>query len=502
MIIGLTRTPARILLIKTNNLHYNWCRLFCAFPEASRHACMDICRGARHRVGDIIPYSIGMEYVFMDLCVLSVISFTRAGYELSEKLNMAVRKSAKAITIYRYVKCAALPCREQKDISNQEVVGEDRIGEQVGDTVSKDIIFLEGSIADWAKEQFGEHRAVVFIGAVGIAVRAIAGCVESKLTDSPVIVIDEQGNYVIPLLSGHVGGANELAVWIADLIGAVPVITTATDLEHRFAVDVFAKKNQMVICNKDGIAKVTAKVLEGKPLRMAVPEEVLYRCCHNKIANEAAQCMNMSDQSMMDTYKSKNDPESGHTIPKIKMELLKQVSGTDIQLLAIEALQSDAEVDVLISEDNWRWKEAGGERALLYLAPKEYVIGIGCKRGEPYEDLRAFVQQCIEEQGIVWDQVACISSIDRKEQEEGILELSRQIRVPFLTYTAEELEAVEGDYAESEFVKDTVGVGNVCERAAVAACGDAGVVIQHKRAYNGKTVAIAKRKWSVRFEFS
>lgn len=390
---------------------------------------------------------------------LSVIGFTRMGYELSIKLAQVIGTRTvcpavrQGIEIRCYVKCEAL--------KNETLV---------------DVLYLDGSLTDWAKEQFEERRAVVFIGAVGIAVRAIAGCVESKLIDSPVLVIDEMGNYVIPILSGHVGGANELAICIADLLGAVPVITTATDLEHRFAVDIFAKNNRLAICNKEGIAKVTAMVLEGKPLRIAMPETVLHQCY----------------RSMVD-HKESDDPE-----------LLITVFGTEIRLLALEEVRTDEEVDVVISEDSWKWMEDdGGNAALharLYLAPREYVIGIGCKREEPYENIRAYVQQCLDGKGINWDQVAYITSIDLKGQEEGIRELSQRTRIPFVTFSVAELSAVEGDFQESEFVRSVTGIGNVCERSAMAACGKDGVIVQQKQAYQGKTVAIARRKWSVRFE--
>lgn len=108
---------------------------------------------------------------------------------------------------------------------------------------------------------------MIFIGACGIAVRAIASSVNNKLKDSPVIVIDELGQFVIPILSGHVGGANELAILLAALMNATPVITTATDINNKFAVDVFAKKCRLAIVNKDGIAGVSSKVLAGKWLR-------------------------------------------------------------------------------------------------------------------------------------------------------------------------------------------------------------------------------------------
>lgn len=108
-------------------------------------------------------------------------------------------------------------------------------------------VYVKESIYDWIRARFEQNRngkktAVIWIGACGIAVRAMAPSLRDKLTDIPVLVVDEAGQFVIPVLSGHYGGANELAGLLAKRIGAVPVITTATDVNHAFAVDVFAKE--------------------------------------------------------------------------------------------------------------------------------------------------------------------------------------------------------------------------------------------------------------------
>ena len=126
-------------------------------------------------------------------------------------------------------------------------------------------------------DAFVDNEALVFVGAAGIAVRTIAPLVRDKLKDPPVIVIDENGSFVIPLLSGHVGGTNNLALEVADIIGAQPVITTATDVSGAFSVDVFAKENELKIANREGIARVSSSALEGKPVTICIkdypPEE-------------------------------------------------------------------------------------------------------------------------------------------------------------------------------------------------------------------------------------
>ncbi len=129
-----------------------------------------------------------------------------------------------------------------------------------------------GSISEWAKERFTSGRAMVFVGALGIAVRAIAPFVNDKLTDPPVVVIDDGAAFVIPLLSGHLGGANELAIRLSEKLGAIPVITTSTDVNSTFSPDLFAKSNNLRIRNREGIKKTAAKSLSDKIVTLSIKD--------------------------------------------------------------------------------------------------------------------------------------------------------------------------------------------------------------------------------------
>ena len=148
----------------------------------------------------------------------SVISFTEKGAELAEKIKRLSKEQQLPCEIHTY--------HGRKQVENLNA---------------------------WTKEQFSLRNAIIFIGACGIAVRTIAPFLKDKLTDSPVLVLDEAGNYVIPLLSGHVGGANEIALLLAELLGAVPVITTATDINNAFAIDVFAKSMTYPLIKKKAL---------------------------------------------------------------------------------------------------------------------------------------------------------------------------------------------------------------------------------------------------------
>lgn len=302
----------------------------------------------------------------------------------------------------------------------------------------------------WVKRQFQKKNGIFFIGAAGIAVRAIAPFVQDKLTDSPVLVIDEKGQFVIPLLSGHMGGANELAVELAEMLGATPVITTATDVNCKFAVDVFARKQGLKICNRDGIEKVSAKILEGKKATIAI-------------------------EGIMDPVEK-------------KCTFLENFQ----EELELKPYPVTEKTDIIVSRESKK-----NEYGVLQLQPKEYVLGIGCRKGKEFSKLKEFIRKNLEEAGITEEDVCMVASITLKSEEEGILKWKNFYRVPFVTFTGEELKKVPGDFTESAFVERKTGVGNVCERAAMAACKGNGSLVLRKQAEDGMTLAIARKKWEL-----
>lgn len=376
---------------------------------------------------------------------LSIISFTENGIRLSRKIKAAVEDS-KDESCNRKVNVFTKCSHFAKELSNLS------------------ISYIDEAIQSWAKTQMEQRNEILFIGACGIAVRAIAPWVTDKLCDSPVLVMDEKGQYIIPILSGHVGGANELARQLGEQIGAIPVITTATDLNHKFAVDVFAQKNGLRIVNKDGIAKISSKVLAGKKITMSV--------------------------------------ENGHIgekIPlpeEIKMIPYPPVNSVDILVTAEDVKRIPYPLDIQVDAASENIEAS----ALIYLQPKEYVIGMGCKKGKEYEKINQFIGKSLEEAGIDQNQIFALASIDKKKEEEGFLAWSRKQGCAFLTFSVEQLQAVEGYFHTSSFVKEQVGVDNVCERSALCGCGLNGRLIYEKHAEDGMTIAIAKREWSVSFD--
>ena len=334
---------------------------------------------------------------------------------------------------------------------------------------------VKESLQVWTAQRMAEGDALLFIGACGVAVRAIAPNLTDKLHDVPVLVMDEEGQYVIPILSGHVGGANELAREFADLMDACPVITTATDVQKKFAVDLFAKRNHLEIMNKDGIAKVSAKALAGEQLTIAVRAQNI-EFCHPKFCEVREEDFTEAENQLLrEASMHKQDQEA---------------CGVE-QPLRLVPYVKDQPVDIVVSEmqDN--------KNALIWLRPRRYVVGMGCRKNKDTEELLAFYQETLEQAMVEPGEVYALASIDKKKDEPGLLAISERMRIPIFTYTAEELNRVGECVHSSEFVKAQVGVDNVCERAAFAGCGVSGWLIYEKHAFDGMTIAIAERNWSV-----
>lgn len=378
---------------------------------------------------------------------LAIISFTENGIKLSKTVSKSL--SGRKVTLY--TKCSRYTA---EDLKVQRV---------------------KESLQVWTAQRMAEGDALLFIGACGIAVRAIAPNLTDKLHDVPVLVMDEEGQYVIPILSGHVGGANELARELADLMDARPVITTATDVQKKFAVDLFAKRNHLEIMNKDGIAKVSAKALAGEQLTIAVRAQNI-ECYHPKFCEVCEEDFTEAENPLLrEASMHKND---------------WKVCGVEPPLRLVPYVE-DQPVNVVVSEmpDN--------KNALIWLRPRRYVVGMGCRKNKDPEELLDFYMKTLEKAMVEPGEVYALASIDKKKDEPGLLAISERMRIPFFTYTAEELNRVGACVHSSEFVKAQVGVDNVCERAAFAGCGVSGWLIYEKHAFDGMTIAIAERNWSV-----
>ena len=317
------------------------------------------------------------------------------------------------------------------------------------------------SLSEWTGSMFEEKRALVFIGAAGIAVRAIAPFVRDKMTDPPVVAADEAGHFCIPLLSGHVGGANELAERMADWLQGIPVITTATDVNGVFAVDVFAVRSGLCITDRK---EISAWLLDGGKVGFFCDPE----CRGAERASGSGPLKNRSSGRETENVGYGTEDICRHNICR------NSVCRHNIWITFRNSERPTLSPD----------KEA----VFLRLVPKVVVVGVGCRKGTSPDILEGRVLKALESGNIDPAAVKALSTIDIKAGEEAVTRLAGRYGWELRTFTSGELLAVEGEFEESEFVRSTVGVGNVCERSCTARGGR---LLIHKQAGEGVTVAAA-----------
>ncbi len=263
-------------------------------------------------------------------------------------------------------------------------------------------------LREWTQRHFETGRVLIYVGAAGIAVRAIAPFIRRKDVDPAVLVIDEEGRYVIPLLSGHLGGANDLARKMAGVLGATAVITTATDLRGVFAVDLWARRQDLAVENPEAIRQVSSRLLRGDPVAVCSAVEI-----------------------------------EGSLPPGLHMA----TSGEEVHL------------------------SIGLSGPGLRLWPRDRVLGIGTRKGITEEAVMAAFERLLSETGISPFRFAAVATLDLKAEEPAILSLCRRLSCALRTFSSTELSALPGRFTASDFVRKVTGVDNVCERASVLAGG-------------------------------
>lgn len=339
---------------------------------------------------------------------IAIASFTLRGAQLAKKLAQALScdGEATAFAAERYFAALGLPSTQ--------------------------------GIARWTREQFAQSDALVFVGATGIAVRAVAPHLRSKLTDPAVVSVDEFGRFAVALVSGHVGGANRLAERIAEITQGQAVVSTATDVNGLFSVDEWVARQGMALINPAAVRDFASALLDGKtvglasefPLRGAIPAG-----------------MERRETGEVGLY------------------------------VGIYARMPFAKTVVAV--------------------PKTVTLGIGCRKNISEGAVAEAVCEALARINVRPESIRGAASIDLKEGEEGLLAFCRSQAIPIRFFSAEELADTPGEFTSSERVLRVTGVDNVCERAAVRAGGR---LIGRKMALSGVTVAIAAENMEICME--
>ncbi|NMA87118.1 MAG: cobalt-precorrin 5A hydrolase [Tissierellia bacterium] len=287
-----------------------------------------------------------------------------------------------------------------------------------------------------------EYDGLIFISATGIAIRFINPYIVDKTLDPAVVVVDDMGRFSISLLSGHIGGGNELANWIGNTIGAIPVITTATDNRGIEAVDIFAMKNNYYIENMVDAKNITAMMVDGKKIGF---------------------------YSEMDEI-----------IQYDNLIVVEDLDYIDSSIFGLIIISSDYDEKLENIKSNY---------GVCQLIPRNINIGIGCRKGVEGNKIIDAVKRELEETNLSVKGIKSIGTIEVKKDEIGIIEAAKYFDSPLKIFTIDEIKEVEDKFEGSQFVKDTIGVYSVSEPAAHLMGGN---LISRKSKYNGITISIAK----------
>lgn len=328
---------------------------------------------------------------------VAIISVSKNGKILSEKIESILKEDSTIITIDTY----------HKNIKN---------------TIEK---------------IFNKYDAIVGIMATGILIRSIKDHIKSKTTDPAIIGIDEKGNFVISLLSGHLGGANKITQDIAEKINATPVITTATDVNRKIAIDTLANKFYWKIEDTKQILKFNKAVLDNQTIELKV---------------------NKKEYSYLQTYLK----------DKKEIKLIKSENES------IEAKLSDE---------------------ILKITPKKIIIGIGARKNIPEEKVDYAIKNACNDLKLDINRINGLATIDVKKNEIGILKTAEKLNLPLEIIDTSRVKNFKSDVcSKSEFVNKVIGVNGVCEPCSLICAGENSKLIYRKTAFNGVTIAVAVSK--------
>lgn len=296
---------------------------------------------------------------------------------------------------------------------------------------------------------YSRGYGLICIMATGIVVRSLAAELQSKAVDPAVVVLDEAGEFAISLLSGHLGGANALTRQVATLLGATPVITTATDVNGILAWDEAARLAGLAVEPVERIRTLNSLLLRGETIALVDPEGLI-----------AGEFVTTPGVSLLPDFSSANR------------------SGASGRVFVTERL-----IPQLEQAEN-----------LLLLRPRRLVLGLGCNRHTGQEEIAQAVNAVLTGAGFALLAIGRIATISEKGDEAGLLTFAAELRLPLTTYNREELNSVRGPSPPSEHALAAVGAFGVCEPAALLAAGGGPLLIPKQKIGN-VTVAVARRQY-------
>jgi cobalt-precorrin 5A hydrolase len=314
------------------------------------------------------------------------------------------------------------------------------------------VVILEKKFDEFVKSNYSSVNALVAVMATGITIRAVAPLLENKLTDPAVVGVDATGRFVISLLSGHYGGANELSRTIAKGIGATPVITTASEVTGKMSADEIAKNLHLTIQNPESLIAVNAAIVNGDRLIVVLTDDV-------KIPTNELSCY----------------------------EIKKAENGAQAQEIV-----NDYDAGIIIT--NKPLSIAKFVKPFTILKTKSIVVGLGARKDSTTDSIIEAVDQALELIHIPLERINAFATVDIKKTSKPMMEAVERLRVPLEFLSVDALRSLNHQdlSPDSAMVQEKIGVGGVCERAALLIAGKNSKLLLKKTKLNGVTVAVAE----------
>lgn len=307
---------------------------------------------------------------------------------------------------------------------------------------------MDGNFKQCVAEAFSRDTAIVFVMATGIVVRTLAPLLQHKSIDPAIIVLDEKGQHVISLLSGHIGGGNALAYEIAKKIGGQAVITTSSDVQEKIAVDVLAINNDLVIDSMHDAKMMASAIVNDEHITLVSDGEI-------KVP--------LDDKWRVLT------PEAYQQLEEATIENLLVISN----------------------------RLNHGE-STLSLIPRNIVLGVGCRRATSKVRLLEAIHSALERYNLDIRSVRKLATVDVKADEIGLIEVASELKLPLQIIDREQIKSIQNNFRGSDFVEKTIGVRAVCEPVAMLASERPGVFLMRKTAFEGITIAIWEEVYEIR----
>ena len=359
------------------------------------------------------------------------------------------------------------------------------------------------------KENFKENLAT------GIVVRILAPLIVHKTSDPAVVVLDQKGKHAISLLSGHLGGANDLAREMAAISGGEAVITTATDVAGELSFDTFAKKYDMAIENIGQLKHISGALLAGKKVNVFTNKNA--KELYPELAEEQKRGMidtfslsdffkiyirnknNTKTEDLNANLRSKNIITSHIETYNIAVTDDKNVKTTPIMSPSTNIDNIVSDIPIVVIDEGFSLNECStipSSAPILYLRPRTICAGIGCKRNMEQKPIEEALLQTLKEAGLHPLSLKCIATIPLKSDEPGIIGTAANLNVPLKIIPTEKIEKLDISQlgiATSEFVASQTGVLSVSTACSYLASGK-GEILRDKAKYKGITIALSKEK--------